>query len=457
MILKKAFKYRIYPTTEQEASLLRWDRTLRWLWNLAHEQRLMGQARPRGAGGKYAKESDERIFPSYFDQAKEMTLLCKEAPWLEEVPCAIRQEVLRDLDKAWQRCFKRLAWRPRFKRRTDTMRFYIPNRSGWDLTGETLRFRKLGDLKIVQDRPLGGTPSSCTIVRDVDQWFAIILCSIEREDPAPRSGPMVGIDRGVAFTLADSDGRLVMNPDFYGAAHQRLARAQRQVAKKQKGSKNQTKIKLRVAKLHRKVRRQREHFLHVESVRYAEKYGVIMLEDLHIGNMTRSASGTVEEPGTNVAAKSGLNRSILDAGWGRFHTYLRYKLDERGGRLLSVPAANTSRMCPKCGHVAMENRPDRETFRCVKCRHEAHADTNAAINIRCRGEQQISEAPKPKKQRVSIKIAGRKARDTAVKPTVVQPVEDSRKGPMKQEEVLVRGPTRVGEWDIREEPSEILE
>lgn len=105
-----------------------------------------------------------------------------------------------------------------------------------------------------------------------------------------------------------------------------------------------------------------------------------MLEDLRITNMTRSARGSVEAPGRNVAAKSGLNRSIYDAGWGVLQDMLTYKAEEAGIEVVLVNPANTSRTCHQCGHVAAANR-SAEAFRCRKCGHSAHADTNAARNI----------------------------------------------------------------------------
>jgi len=147
---------------------------------------------------------------------------------------------------------------------------------------------------------------------------------------------------------------------------------------KQKGSTNRKKEKAKVAKVHRKLRRQREHFLHTWSHRYAKNHSVVVIEDLKLKNMTRSAKGTVEEPGRNVAQKTGLNRALLDVAPGRFATMLEYKTARRGGLLIRVPAAYSSQECAECGHVASENRPARSRFCCVACGREAHADTNAA-------------------------------------------------------------------------------
>jgi putative transposase len=138
----------------------------------------------------------------------------------------------------------------------------------------------------------------------------------ERElpDPPLREEPRVALDRGVVNLVADSDGHLVESPRRLRASLQRLARAQRTVARRKKGSRNREKAKLKVARLHRTVRRQRDHVLHELSSAYAQSHGAVIVEKLAIGNMVRSARGTLEHPGTNVRAKAGLNRSILDSG-----------------------------------------------------------------------------------------------------------------------------------------------
>lgn len=136
-----------------------------------------------------------------------------------------------------------------------------------------------------------------------------------------------------------------------------------------------------VAALHHKVRRQRLDHAHKAALALVRDYGLIVHEALRIANMTRSASGTTARPARNVAAKSGLNSSILDAGWGVFLTILSHKAESAGRQLIAVEPRNTSRTCARCGHCATENRRTQSDFRCTACGHQAHADVNAAINI----------------------------------------------------------------------------
>lgn len=164
-------------------------------------------------------------------------------------------------------------------------------------------------------------------------------------------------------------------------AHLRVE--QRSLARKKKFGSNWYKQKQRVEKLHLSVKRSRKDQLHKLSTQLIDNYGVLVLEDLKLKNMTRSAKGSIEEPGKQVKAKSGLNRSILDAGMGMFGTMLEYKAEWYGRTLVKVDTKYTSQECNACGHVDKESRK-REKFKCTSCGHEAHADLNAAKNILAR-------------------------------------------------------------------------
>lgn len=398
MLLRKGFRYRAHVSPEQDDRLRRWEHAERFLWNLALEQRLMGLSRPR----------DERVYPSAVDQINELTELRAELPWLADVPRNVCAQVLVEIDAAFQRWFKKLAGRPRFKRKgRDTMSTCEPHPKVWRISGDVVRFPKLGDVRVVLHRPLQGKPKACRILRDVDQWFVAIQCEIDVADPVPPSGPAIGVDVGVAVAFADSTGHRVPNPHFLANQARRLARAQRSAAKKKKGSKNRAKAQLRVAKVHRKTRRQRDHFLHVESKRYAKNHSVIVLERLNVRGMTASASGSVEEPGTMVAQKCGLNRAILDVGWSRFAGFVRYKSVWAGGEVRDIVAAYSSQTCSVCGHCCVENRPTQAIFLCVKCGHRENADTNASKVILSRGTRgeagcEGPAARRPKKQQLHV-------------------------------------------------------
>ena len=353
MRTSKAFRYRVYPTREQVARLDAWEGALRFLWNIALEQRKLGLARPR----------DERRYPTAFDQINELTELRAALPWLADVPRNVCSQLLVELDRAWQRCFAKLARAPRWKRKgRDSIGFCEPHPKVWRVDSANVRFPKLGTLRTVMHRPLEGKPKTCSIKRDGDQWFVSIVCELDLAEPVPREGPVVAVDRGIANFGATSDGDMIASPQHLKASLKRLAHAQRTVSRRKKGSKNREKAKARVARIHRKVRRQRYHFLHVQSTRLAKSHGVVVLEKLNVAGMIRGRCA----------------RSIADAGWSRFADMLRYKLARSGGSLVEVPAAYSSQTCSACGCVDAKSRRSQAVFRCTSCGYQDHADLNAA-------------------------------------------------------------------------------
>ena len=366
VLVRKAFRFRVYPTAEQVKRVTAWECALRWLWNLANEQRRAGYARPRG----------ERRFPTAFDQINELTELRAALPWLADVPRNVCATLLVDLDKAWQRCFKKLSRAPRWKRKgRDFLGLTEPHPKAWSLDGFAVRFPKLGNLRAVVHRAVEGKAKTCTLRREGDQWFTSLLYEIEIAEPAPRASPVVAIDRGVINAVADSDGRIVEAPRHYREALRCLARAQRSVSRKKKGSQKREKSKARVARVHRKVTRQRLHFVHQLSAGYAKSHGTVVVEKLQIGNMVKGSRG--------------LARGILDVGWGMLVEQLRYKLAWSGGSLVEVPAAYSSQTCSACGCVDATSRVSQSVF-CCPCGYRDHADLNAAKVLKGRANRSAS-------------------------------------------------------------------
>lgn len=251
--------------------------------------------------------------------------------------------------------------------------------------GHRVFLPKIGWVRFLQSREVPGTVKQATVSREADGWHVSVLAEIHSAAPKPHAGPALGVDRGVAVFAATSDGELAEALNAGKRLQAKMRRLQRKLARQKKGSKNRAKTRQRIARLHQKIARMRADLLHKLSTRWAKSHGTIVLEDLRIGSMTRSAKGTVEEPGRNARAKSGLNRSILDQGWGAFAQMLEYKTGARGGHLLLVPPQRSSQTCSACGHVDAANQPDRDTFRCTVCGHTEHADINAAKVILQRG------------------------------------------------------------------------
>jgi len=197
----------------------------------------------------------------------------------------------------------------------------------------------------------------------------------------PMMGEAVGIDLGVNRWAALADGTFLEGANAFKKHESRLAILQQRLAKCVKFSKNWARIKRKITRLHIKVTNVRKDQIHKASCAISKNHAIVIKEDLRIVSMTAAAKGTIEEPGKNVAAKSGLNRRIQDQGCGEFDRQLACKLAWLGGKLLRVDPRNTSRRCNSCGHISKENRLTQESFLCVECGHAANADTNAAKNI----------------------------------------------------------------------------
>ncbi len=372
MLLRRAHVYRLYPTPDQATTLGRWVGAVRFTYNLALEQR-RDWYRP---GRRF----------NFASQCREVTALRAEVDWLRDAPVHPLQQAIKDLDRAYQNWWagRALAPTPRKRGINDAMRFpdaatFAFRRLSTRL-GE-VKLPKLGWVRLRWDRPIPGAVKNITVARRAGIWTVAAQYEVEIADPAPSLLPAVGIDRGVAVFAALSDGTQIAPLNAGKKALASLRRAQRRLARKKRGSNNRRKQVRRVARLHARVSAARRDFLHKTSTTVANNHGAVVLEKLQVRNMVRSAAGTVEKPGRNVRQKAGLNRSILDQGWGAFRVMLAYKLAERGGRLIEVPGAYTSQTCAECGVVDARSRASQARFACVGCGHAAHADTNAARNI----------------------------------------------------------------------------
>jgi len=380
--VRRSYKFLLRPTSKQAAALTACLEDHRQLYNAALEHRRTAY---RKAG----------VTIRYGDQSAELKHIRADDPdgqgrW----SFSSQQATLRRLDKAFAAFFARVkAGRtpgfPRFKGRGwfDTVT-WPKDGDGcrWDSqpehpTATFVRLQGIGHVRVHQHRPVKGRVKTISVKREGRRWYVILACDDVPAKPLPAAGAVAGIDLGVASFVTTSDGAHVANPRHLTATADRLAAAQRDLARKKRGSARRRKAAARVAALHAKVRRQRCDHAHKTANALVAAYDVIVHEDLRITHMTRSARGTIDNPGRNVAAKSGLNRSILDAGWGVFLRVLAHKAESAGRELIAVEPRNTSRTCSRCGHCAAENRLTQAAFQCTACGHSAHADVNAAVNI----------------------------------------------------------------------------
>ena len=200
----------------------------------------------------------------------------------------------------------------------------------------------------------------------------------------------MGIDLGIRKMVALSDGTHIEPINSFRKAQKKLAKLQRALCREVKFSKNWYKLVKKIQKLHWHIANIRSDYLHKASCAISKNHAIVCMEDLQVSNMCKSAKGTIEQPGRNVKAKSGLNRAIVDQGWVELTRHLSYKQYWRGGVLALVPPQYTSQKCSECGHVDADNWPSQSVFHCKACGHTENADTNAAKNIRREGLSRLA-------------------------------------------------------------------
>lgn len=335
----------------------------RFVWNLAVEQ--------------FSYRSRGQRSPGYAEQNRQLTEARREFEWLAAGSQTVQQQALRDFDRArtnWQRgTHRRPTWRKRARHEgfrivgAQAERVRILNRR-WS----AVLIPKVGWVRFRRSRDLSDAKSYRVTCDPAGRWH-IGLAAIPAPLPTPDDASLVGIDRGVTVTLALSDGSIHQAPNPRSSV-----RLQRKLCRAKRGSSRRTKVKARLARLHARNSDARKDFIEKTSTNIAMSYNMIRIEDLRVGNMTRSARGTIDAPGQNVRQKAGLNRSILAGGWSMFATRLEQKAP---GRVEKVNPAFTSQRCSVCGHVASESRKSQALFACVACGHTSNADLNAARNI----------------------------------------------------------------------------
>ncbi len=368
----RGYRYKLEPLPEQEELFRQFAGVCRLVYNLALEQR---------------ETWGRKHWLSNAQQCRELTALRADFDWISAVYVTCQQQALRDLDRAFSNFFSGRASfpRPRRKGQNDTFRYLGREVSTRRLNAKwsVVRLPKIGWVKFRDTRPIKGVVKNVTVSLGPDGWHASFACEVDVEAVVAPAG-VVGIDRGVATTLALSTGEMMTLPASLEAVERLKRKAQKIAARRLRGSKRRARAQRRVARLQSRQARIRRDFHHKAALGISQRFGAAVLEDLKTRNMTASARGTVIEPGRNVRQKAGLNRAILNAGWHQFATILTYKMEERGGKVVTVSARFTSQTCAACGVVDARSRESQARFRCISCGHTDHADINAAVNIKRR-------------------------------------------------------------------------
>ncbi len=412
MKINKAYKFRLEPNAEQEIILNNLVGSARFVWNqmLAISFEMFAKNEFINATNLVNKIIDLKNNPDF--------------DFLRTHANAVSlQQKIRDLASAWSRFFdskthtrlkenkKKLRkpkffklsdgteiqlrqLMPRFKRKSDgcdSMRL-VQFDKYCRIEGNRVKLPNgVGFVKFKKSQDIIGTIKNVTISKKSGHWY--VSFGTERalpENPIHPSTSAIGIDLGITKLITTSDGQYIKPKNSFKANQVKLAKLQRGLAKKVKFSANWKKQNRKIQKLHHHIANIRHDYLHKIITTISKNHAMIACEDLKVANMSKSASGTKEKKGRHVKAKSGLNKSILDQGWGMMVNMLEYKQQWQGGLLIKVNPRYTSQTCFECKHIAKENRRTQANFECVKCTYIANADVNAARNILTAGHAVLS-------------------------------------------------------------------
>jgi putative transposase len=382
--VRRSYKFLLRPTSKQSAALGACLEDTRQLYNAALEERREAWRMGRHRVTFYSQDA----------QLKEIRAQDPERYARWSFNC--ERAAIKRLDLAFQAFFRRVKagekpGYPRFKGRGwwDSVEWPAGNGARWDSvshpTVTRVYFQGVGHVRVHQHRAVQGRVKTITAKREGGRWYVIVSCDDVPARPLESAGTAIGIDMGVASFLATSDSTHVPNPRHLAAAADQLAAAQRDLASKRRGSNRRKTAVAKVARLHGKVRRQRLDHAHKTALALVRSHDLIAHENLQVTSMTRrpkprpDGSGGHEPNG--ASAKAGLNKSILDAGWGIFLRVLAAKAESAGRHVIAVNPRHTSQRCAQCGHTEAGNRVSQAEFRCLACGHHAHADVNAARNI----------------------------------------------------------------------------
>lgn len=362
-------RFRLQPTPAQEAGLLTHCGHARYVWNLAVEQGLHWQ-RGRAAS------------PGFAVQCRQLSEARQAFAWLAAGSVIVQQQALRDHAQAMANFFAGTHRPPTWRKagRHEGFRIvavkpaHVRRISGrWS----EVQVPKVGWVRFRRSRAVPDA-KSYRVTRDRAGRWHVAFAAVPEPIPAPGTGEVVGVDRGVVVSAALSTGELLSCPGFTAVERRRKLRLERRLARAKRGSNRRAGVKHQLARLRARETDRRKDWVEKTSTDLASRFDVIRVEDLRVVNMTRSAKGTVAEPGRDVRQKAGLNRGILAQGWGQLVTRLEQKAP---GRVQKINPAYTSQRCSTCGEVDANSRKSQAEYACTTCGHTGHADVNAALNI----------------------------------------------------------------------------
>ena len=407
MVIKRCVKYPLTLSPAESEVLARQAGAARVLWNLIHAH--------------YTFHAASKRWPSWAESDAAIRTARKEIDWLAILPAQAAQQVLKAYKQAWSNYWNGSHGRPTWKTRRARRAVDVPQARDLNLTRlngkwATVAIPKVGAVKVRLHRAMPERVTGARVVREATGWMLVVRGENRVVRPRQRRTERgaVGIDRGVAHTLALSDGSFIDQAATLGSGEKkRLYRLECKAARQRAGAPRGHKPSRRLLRTYtqiggikaRQARRRYEFAHQATAALLTTGVAALVVEDLRVKNMTRSARGTIDEPGVNVTQKSGLNRSILDKGWTQILTLLAYKADQAGARVIRVRPHGTSQTCHRCGSTAEGQRENQAVFRCAgpACGWTGNADTNAAIVIKHRGQEVASQDVEPNATRQATK------------------------------------------------------
>src|ERR1700677_2133217 len=367
----------------------------RYLWNLAVEQFGYRERRERGTTGRSA--------PGPAARQRQLAEARQEFEWLRGGSSSVQQQALRDFDRAAQACFDGNAKEPTWRKRGKSEGFCVRDTKvvAHNLTWARIAIPKLGWVKFKLSRalPAGKLGMARITGSPSGRWHVSLPAPQPVVPDAGRTGRSIGIDRGVATTIATSDKQMLRAPKMLKREQAKLARLEREKARRRKGSARRKAVVKRIATVHETVAGRRRDWVEKITTRIAANYDFVAVEQLPVRNMVRrpKPKPDPDNPGqylpNGAAAKAGLNKGIYANCGGVFARRLGHKMKASGATLVEVSARYSSQECRKCGHTAKENRESQAVFLCVACGHGDHADHNAAQIVLARARPAPTPGP----------------------------------------------------------------
>ncbi|MFC5746416.1 RNA-guided endonuclease InsQ/TnpB family protein [Actinomadura rugatobispora] len=364
-------RYRLAPTPEQEQALLGHCAHARYVWNLAVEQHGFWSRHRRGGA------------PGYNEQSRQLTQARAEFEWLRAGSQTVQQQALRDFAQAMANFFAGTHKRPTWRRQGVHEGFRQVGVKPHQVKRLSRKWGavlvpKCGWVRLRLSRPVPEGVRSYRVTRDRAGRWHVAFAHVPPPVSGPGDGSVVGVDRGVTVSAALSTGDLLKVPGLTPGERRRLRLLARKLGRARRGSHRRAGLKAALARLKARQSDRRKNWVEQTSTRLAREYDAIGVEDLNTRGMTRSAKGTIERPGCNVAAKAGLNRGILASGWAMLVERLEHKAP---GRVHKINPAYTSQRCSACRTIDPQARESQARFRCRSCGFACNADVNAARNI----------------------------------------------------------------------------